>query len=233
MIFNSPLWNQLMILIGEIAVVVLIILLATALLLVVITVLSIKSGRLYFPRILIPEFVLLEGAVKAICRLVGVDDKELMEFFIKLHNTMNVRTFEEIPARRRAIFLPQCLRSAKCPASLTPEGIRCRHCGQCRIGDEITHLQDLGYQVFVVPGSSFIKRMVKKYRPKGIIGVGCILEVKEGLEMCDHLGLPAIGVVTMRDGCVETIVDWHELLDAAMLGIETQSVAKDFDVPAE
>jgi len=233
MLFNSPVWNQLMILIGEIAVVALLILLGTALLLVTITVLSIKSGRLYFPRILIPEFVVLEGAVKAICRLVGVDDKELMEFFIKLHNTMNVRTFEEIPVRKRAIFLPQCLRSAKCPASLTPEGIKCRHCGQCRIGDEITHLQDLGYQVFIVPGSSFIKRMVKKYRPSGIIGVGCILEVKEGLEMCDRLGLSAIGVVTVRDGCVETIVNWPDLLDAAALGAETPSVAKDLHVSAK
>ena len=41
-----------------------------------------------------------------------------------------------------------------------------------------------------LPGSSFIKRMVKKYRPQAIIGVGCLSEVKEGIDMADKLGLP-------------------------------------------
>jgi hypothetical protein len=48
--------------------------------------------------------------------------------------------------------------------------------------------------------------MVKKYRPKAIIGVGCLTEVKEGIDMADKMGLVVIGVVTLKEGCVETIV---------------------------
>jgi hypothetical protein len=77
----------------------------------------------------------------------------------------------------------------------------------------------MGYRVFIVPGSSFIQRMVQKYRPEAIIGVGCIIEVKDGLEMCDRMGIPGIGVVTLKDGCVETLVDWNEVCDVARLGL--------------
>jgi uncharacterized protein len=233
MLINSPLWNQLMIFIGEVAVIVLFVLAATAVILVVITVWSIKSGRLYFPRILTPELVVMQGVVKAACRIFGLDDRDLMEFFITIQNTMNIKAFEEIPVAKRAIFLPQCLRSSTCPATLTPEGIKCRNCGQCEVGAGISSLRKMGYTVFIVPGSSFIKRMVKKYRPAGIIGVGCIVEVKEGLEMCERLGLPAIGVVTLRDGCVETLVNWNDLCEVAALGIEPELIPADLNISAD
>jgi hypothetical protein len=138
---------------------------------------------------------------------------------------MNKKSFEGVPVEKRAIFLPQCLRSARCPANLTPEGIWCQGCGLCTTGEAIRELLRLGYRVFIVPGSSFIKRMVKKYRPQGIIGVGCTLEVKEGLDLCEQLGIPGMGVVTLKDGCVETCVNWNEVLEVASLGITTTSGA--------
>ncbi|MDI6719330.1 MAG: DUF116 domain-containing protein [Methanomicrobiales archaeon] len=227
MLFESEAWNQLMILIGEIAVVMALVVLASALLVVIVTLYSLKSGRLYLASLLTPALVLMEGLVKAVCRLLGLDERELLQFFITIHNAVNVRAFSAIPVEKRAIFLPQCLRSARCPANLTPEGLKCVRCGQCCLGGWIPNLQALGYRVFIVPGSSFIKRMVKKYRPMGIIGVGCIAEVKEGLEMCDRMDLPAIGVVTLKEGCVETLVGWSDLCDAALLGIDSEVTAEE------
>jgi hypothetical protein len=52
-----------------------------------------------------------------------------------------------------------------------------------------------------------------------MIGVGCIIEVKDGLEMCDRQGIPAIGIVTQKDGCVETLVDWDEVCSVARRGL--------------
>ncbi|MDD1658947.1 MAG: DUF116 domain-containing protein [Methanomicrobiales archaeon] len=219
MLFDSPLWNNTMILLGEATVLVVVFLIAMALILLVIALVSVRNGHLYLPRIMKPWFFLLEGLVKAICRFFGLDDRDLISFSIRLRNAMNKKSFEEVPVEKRAIFLPQCLRSARCPASLTPEGIWCQNCGLCTTGEAIRNLLQMGYRVFIVPGSSFIKRMVKKYRPEGIIGVGCILEVKEGLDLCDQLGIPGMGVVTLKDGCVETFVNWSEVLEVASLGI--------------
>jgi uncharacterized protein len=233
MLFDSPLWNNLMILLGEVTVLVVVVLVAMALILLVIALVSVRNGHLYLPRIMKPWFFLLEGLVKAICRFFGLDDRDLISFSIKLQNSMNKKSFEGVPVEKRAVFLPQCLRSARCPANLTPEGIWCQGCGLCTTGEAIRELLRMGYRVFIVPGSSFIKRMVKKYRPEGIIGVGCILEVKEGLDLCDQLGIPGMGVVTLKDGCVETCVNWNEVLEVASLGIAPFSGPHNLHCPPE
>ena len=72
--------------------------------------------------------------MKAFFRLLGLEDKEMLTFLIKIHNTMNASAFSRVPLSERAVFVPQCLRSAKCPAHLTPEGLKCVNCGQCTVG---------------------------------------------------------------------------------------------------
>jgi len=233
MLFDSALWNGTMILIGEAAVIVVVFLVGFALVLLAIALLSVRNGRLYLPRLMKPGFLLLEGLVRAICRFFGLDDRDLISFSIRLQNSMNMKAFEAVPVAKRAIFLPQCLRSARCPGNLTPEGIWCQGCGQCTTGEAIRTLLGMGYRVFIVPGSSFIRRMVKKYRPGGIIGVGCILEVKEGLGLCDQMGIPGMGVVTLKDGCVETCVNWNEVLEVASLGLAPPSGTDDLHGPPQ
>ena len=217
---DYTLLSSVIFLIGEITVIVLIGLFCLALFLVALTFYSIRKGRLFFPGFLKAGMVLVEGFSKALFSLFGLEDKEMMTFFIRVHNTMSRKSFEVIPVGDRAIFFPQCLRSAKCPANLSPEGLKCINCGQCTVTEAIRMLELLGYRLFIVPGSSFIKRMVKKYHPKAIIGVGCLSEVKEGLDMSDKLGLVALGVVTEREGCVETSVNWEDVFGVALIGID-------------
>ena len=223
-------WNDLMILIGEAAVIIVFGALLTAFILVIISLYSIRKGRLYFPILVRSGLVFLEGLMKAFFRLLGLEEREMLSFFIKLHNAMNTAEFEHIPVSERAVFMPQCLRSSKCPAHLTPEGLKCRNCGQCTVGEARTILEKMGYRIFIVPGSSFIKRMVKKYRPKAIIGVGCLSEVKEGIDMADKMGLVAMGVVTMKEGCVETLVNWADIYEVAVLGVDPKLLPEDLHI---
>jgi hypothetical protein len=225
--FDFFTWNDLIYLIGEAAVIIILGALLTAFILVVISIYSIRKGRLYFPTLVRSGLVFLEGLMKAFFRLLGLEEREMLSFFIKLHNAMNATEFERIPVSERAVFIPQCLRSSKCPAHLTPEGLKCRNCGQCSVGEARILLEKLGYRIFIVPGSSFIKRMVKKYRPKAIIGVGCLPEVKEGIDMADKIGVIAMGVVTLKEGCVETLVNWADIYEVAILGIDSGLIPED------
>ncbi|HVN73995.1 MAG TPA: DUF116 domain-containing protein [Methanoregula sp.] len=218
----------LMFFIGEATVIILSSAVVVAFVLVVISLYSIRTGRLYFPQTLKAGLALLEGLMKAMFRLLGLEDREMLAFFIKLHNAMNKAAFERIPVAERAVFMPQCLRSSQCPAHLTPEGLKCSGCGRCTVGEARVMLEKLGYRIFIVPGSSFIKRMVKKYHPRAIVGVGCLTEVKEGIDMADKIGLVAMGVVTVKEGCVETLVDWADVYEVATLGIDPASVPEDF-----
>jgi hypothetical protein len=223
-------WTPLMVIVGWATVIIILGVFATAFFLVALSLYSIRKGKLYFPRFLKAGLLLLEGLTKAILRFFGFEDQELSTFLIRMHNTMNKQAFGEVPVRERSIFVPQCLRSAKCPAHLTPEGLKCRSCGLCVIGRAHPLLEEMGYRFFIVPGSSFIKRMVKQYRPKAIIGVGCLAEVREGLDMADKLGLVSMGVVTTKEGCVETDVMWSEVFETAVLGLGPASVPVDLDV---
>jgi hypothetical protein len=231
--FSLGPYQGLMAMIGVITVIIIVGLLLLALVLVAISLYSIRKGRLYFPGFLRAGLVFVEGLAKAIFHLLGLEDREMLAFFIKLHNTMSSNAFERVPVTERAIFLPQCLRSARCPAHLSPEGLRCRSCGQCSIGQMHPLLEKMGYRIFVVPGSSFIKRMVRKYRPKAIIGIGCLTEVKEGIDMADKLGLVAMGVVTAKEGCVETLVNWADVYEMATLGVDPSLVPEDLHAFAD
>jgi hypothetical protein len=67
--------------------------------------------------------------------------------------------------------------------------------------------------VFIVPGSSFVKRLVRKHKPTAILGVGCMAEVKAGLEMCEKLNLCGVGIVLQKAGCFSTILDWDKFYE--------------------
>jgi hypothetical protein len=219
--------HNLIYIIGELTIIVILGAIISAFVLVVISLYSIKQKRLYFPQLIKSGLVFLEGLMKGMFRFFGLEDRELYTFLIKLMNSMNSAEYAKIPVAERAIFMPQCLRSSKCPAHLTPEGLKCKNCGQCDVGNARLLLERMGYKVFIVPGSSFIKRMVKKYRPKAIVGVGCLSEVKEGIDMADKMGLIVMGVVTLKEGCVETINNWPELYEIAVLGIDPALVPED------
>jgi hypothetical protein len=202
---------------GEVTILLLLLSMLLMFLVASIVFLSIKHGKFYFPRLVRAGFAFMENIVRSGCRLVGLDDDDLTVFFIQLHNKMSESDFSKVAIKERAIFLPHCLRSSKCPANLTSEGLACKHCGRCDLDRSISELEGMGYRVFIVPGSTFISRMVMKYWPRAIIGVGCLRETKEGLEFADKLGLIAMGVVNLTDGCVETLADWPELMSVALL----------------
>jgi uncharacterized protein len=226
-------WNHLMYVIGELTVIIIVGAVIISFILVVLSLYSIKKKHLYFPLLIKSGLVFLEGLMKAMFRFLGLEDREMLSFFIKIHNTMNATEFERIPVDERAIFMPQCLRSSKCPAHLTPEGLKCRNCGQCEVGSARILLEKMGYKIFIVPGSSFIKRMVKKYRPRAILGIGCLSEVKEGIDMADKMGLVVMGVVTLKEGCVETLVSWPDLYEVAVLGVKPELIPKDLHILAD
>jgi uncharacterized protein len=223
-VYDYTLVNSVVFVIGELTIIVLAGLVLLAVILVTLSLYSIRRGRMVFPGFLKAGFTAVEGLSKAIFRLFGLEDRDMQSFFIQLHNSLNLKVFEAIPVTDRAVFLPQCLRSATCPANLTPEGLRCINCGQCTVGSALKTLEALGYRLFIVPGSSFIKRMVKKYHPRAIIGIGCLSEVKEGIDMADKIDLVAIGVVTLREGCVETAVNWEDVFSVALLGIDPETI---------
>ena len=226
MILLSDLWPLLsqLILIGIVAFFVLVLLAFTAL------IFFWKTERMFIPKVMINMISIVESPIRTIMNLVHMDGRKLDYAIISVRNNMYLPAYARVPYKYRAIFIPQCLRNPNCPAKLSPEGLQCINCGQCGLGELKKFSEDLGCMFFIAPGGMFVKRMMLKYRPKAILGVGCSMELKEGLEMSAGVGMPAQGVLLKRDGCVDTRVDIERLMHAIALNEKEAGIGSSLKV---
>ncbi|MFZ3383678.1 MAG: DUF116 domain-containing protein [Candidatus Methanoperedens sp.] len=174
---------------------------------------SFKTEKFIFPGFMLFSITLLENLVKALFRLIKMDDSIVDDVGITLKNKISLRKFRDTPVNKRLIFFPQCLRAVTCPSKLSPEGMQCINCGACEIGQAKKSAEELGYKVYIVPGSSFIRRLIRKHKPRAILGVGCMTEIKAGLEMCEKIDLFGVGLVLEKAGCVSTVLDWDKFYE--------------------
>jgi len=219
--------DQLFYLIGKAVVVLLLIIALVSLLGALLVFYSFKTGHFFAARLMLMSIILLEGVIKSLFWLARADDTIVDDVGIRLRNYINQVKFHAVPPKDRMIFMPQCVRSVECPAKLTPEGIKCVECGRCKVGEAKRLAEGMGYRFFVVPGSSFIKRIITKYGPKAIVGVGCQIEVKEGLDLCNSKDIPAIGVLLTQSGCVSTTLNWDEFFDRIAARTKQEPKQKD------
>jgi hypothetical protein len=218
--------DQIFYLVGEAVVFLAIAVILLSILVAVLILYSFKTGHFFAARLMLLGITLLESIIKSLFWLIRADDSIVDDVGVRLRNYISHQEFSRTPIDQRFIFVPQCVRSTECPAKLTPEGIKCVDCGRCRVGEAKKFAEGLGYKFFIVPGSSFIKRIIKKYRPRAIVGVGCPMEIKEGLDLCHRNAIPAQGVPLSTAGCVSTTLDWD-------LFYETIDDKKDLRKPEE
>jgi len=171
-----------------------------------------RTRKVIIPTVALAIISSLEVPIKRLSWILGVDPEVVDRAIVQLRNTLYHRAYIKTPYSQRAIFLPQCLRHPQCPARLSPEGLECINCGRCGLGKIKELAEHLGCLFFIAPGGSLVKRMVKKYKPKAVLGVGCSLEVKEGSGLMEALNIPVQAVTLEYDGCVDTRVNVEELL---------------------
>ena len=114
----------------------------------------------------------------------------------------------------KLVFLPHCLRSLECKAKLTEQGYICLNCGKCKIGSFKSKAEEKGYNVFIVPGASMVKKILEGCEsPERVIGVACEVELKEAAVLMKKKGMMknAKALKLLTDGCVNTEADFDNL----------------------
>ncbi len=182
----------------------------------------VRRKKLLIPKILLIILTTLELPLKRLSLFFSLDPEVVDIMITTIRNKRNLEKFAKIPPKYRAIFMPQCLRNPRCPARTSEDGIQCISCNQCGLGKiKDVALNRLGYGwFFIAPGGSLVGRMVKKYRPRAVLGIGCAMEIKEGTGLIESVGLPVQAVRLTRSGCVNTRVDVKKLFKAMALGIK-------------
>lgn len=172
-----------------------------------------RTRKILIPKISILAMNVVGTPLLSLLSGIGFERNSILSLMVDMKNRAYREVYCKTPYDERAIFIPQCLRHPKCPAPLTPEGIKCISCGQCGLGKLRDEVEGMGGLFFIAPGSTLIKRMIKKYRPKAVVGVGCIMEVKEGIDMMASIKIPVQGVILTQTGCVNTRVNVKRLLE--------------------
>lgn len=138
---------------------------------------------------------------------VIIDDIE-----IALMNSIHEDAYRETPIEKRLLFLPQCLRNIECPAKTSPrEGIICESCSRCSITGIKEICDEHGVAICIAPGGEFVKRAIRDQKPAATLAVACPHDLCEVMKYVTSKGVPIIGVVLLRCGCVMTDVDWEEV----------------------
>jgi len=133
------------------------------------------------------------------------------EILVEIQNAVYLEKFKK-QTERKVVLLPQCLRSSSCQARCDPLfGFICTKCGRCDIGAIMEQAELRGFKVFVVPGSSFVKKIFKEYKPTSCIGVACPVELSESMQKTSVI--PSQGVYLINDGCFETRVSVSDVIE--------------------
>jgi len=71
---------------------------------------------------------------KKVTVMAGGNDMMIDVVGTEIRNILFRNTFAQVPYNERIIVVPQCLRSAECPAKFNSiEGAKCMECGKCKI----------------------------------------------------------------------------------------------------
>jgi hypothetical protein len=184
-----------------------------------------RKGVMILPRFVLYVIDSLYFLLKKLVRLVGLSERFVDEIGIEIRNRTYEKAFIKSEVEGRILVFPQCLRSPKCPAPLTQYGIQCKMCGQCAIGNLKKRAEAVGYKVYIVPGGSFVKRIAKKDRPTGALGVACGYELNYSMMEISTL-CPVQGVPLLKDGCYCTKVDEELVLEKMLLGTQENCPGK-------
>ena len=170
-----------------------------------------KKNQIKFPRFLLYIVALLYSPLKTIAQFLNLDDHLIDDIAIKVRNDLNKEQYRKIPADKTLIFLPHCLRHKDCPATLQKEGLNCTECGLCSIGVIKKKADPMGYKLYIVPGSSFVKKIVMENKFQSVLGVACHEDLNQMMMLLSDF-YPQ-GVLLEKTGCYETKVNVKKVFE--------------------
>ena len=177
----------------------------------VLGIILVRRNKLVLPSVIIFIVNVFYSPLKSFANLLGLDDSLVDSIGIEVRNKVNKPKFEKIPPEDKIIVVPHCLRSAQCEASLKETGVQCTYCGKCAIGVIKEKAEPMGYRVFIVPGSSFVKKIIQQNKFKSVVGVACHVDLNQTMMALSDFAPQ--GVLLSTSGCFETKVDISRVLE--------------------
>jgi hypothetical protein len=128
--------------------------------------------------------------------------------FINEYNRFYVKKFIAISVSERIVFVPHCMRSNNHCCAIEKNGYYiCMECGNCNINYINILLKKLHYNdeaLYILKGSTVIKDIIIKKKPKAIIGIACLYEGYQAFKRFKKNNLIIQFIPLLKDGCNST-----------------------------
>lgn len=145
-------------------------------------------------------------------KMVGISVSDAITLVEDLFDTqiINLCSREDFKkTKKRALLLPHCSRKymdSRCKARFDTKlsSYFCTQCSKDCLVNMATELgKKQGYDVYVLPGGSCIRKIMnKKY--DGIVGVACCEEIKLAMNFIDKTDIKVQGLPLIKNGCANT-----------------------------
>jgi len=123
----------------------------------------------------------------------------------------NIIVFDSIKtAKTKVLLIPHCCRKhmdSKCKARFDEKysAYFCRSCSKDCYANIATKIgKERGYEVFILPGGSCIKKLMNHMKCDAVVGIACGEEIKLGKKFLDGKGVPILGIPLTKNGCSKT-----------------------------
>lgn len=197
--------------IGQAVVFLAILIIILFLVIIILGVLLARKNKIKFPRFILFVVDSLYFPFKSIANFLKLDEYLIDDIAIRVRDELNKEKFKSVPAEKTLIFLPHCLRHRDCPATLQKEGLNCTECGLCSIGVIKKKAEPMGYKLYIVPGSSFVKKIVMENKFRAVLGVACHEDLNQMMMLLSDF-CPQ-GALLEKTGCFETKVNIKKVFE--------------------
>ncbi|NLI62695.1 MAG: DUF116 domain-containing protein [Methanosarcinaceae archaeon] len=140
------------------------------------------------------------------------DTEKLYKKIVNVKNNAHRADFKK--TKNRIIIAPHCMRHINCPAFSTTEGIICKKCNLCVFTEMSDLAEEYGYKLFIITGSSFVKRILTSENCKdvdGVLAIGCDYEINKGMrELKPYKKIVTYGIPLINSGCYNTYIDFEK-----------------------
>jgi uncharacterized protein len=169
-----------------------------------------NNHKIIFPGFVLFMLYLFYSPAKLLCKIFRIRETLVDDILIDVRNALMLDRFVHTK-EKRVVFLPQCLRHPECRARCDPiYGYECKRCGKCSISKICEAADRCNFKVFIIPGSSFVKKIFKEYRPQSCLGIACYNELAENMQAVSVI--PVHGILLLKDGCFNTQANVEEII---------------------
>ena len=115
-----------------------------------------------------------------------------------------------LKTNKRVLFLPHCCRKymdSRCMAGFDTEtsSYICKHCSNdCQVHKATELSKKENFDIYVLPGSSCVKKIIQKNSYDGVIGVACTEEISLSTKILEKFNIAVQNIPLIKNGCSGT-----------------------------